>query len=271
MWQAELKKKKFETLHTDELSGDQSEAVEILEKTKPLNPNYLFLDGERFNKNFVNLLTKANLKIIKIDDNYKANNLQIWAVVNPNIYAKTKYYKKSNFKKVLAGQKYILLRQEFQKKTKEKNKNQILVALGVAAKKNFITVLKSNLNKFGFNVQIAKKYNASEMVKAIDAASAVICGASVTLHEVWARGKMAIPIYQAKDQALFYKWCKNQCISVVSSKQNQKRYLKKKIKQISYLAQNKTQNFIPKVSPYGADMVIEKLFGKTLNPHAKKN
>lgn len=234
--------------------------MEILKKTEFLGPKYLFLDGERFRKNFINFITTKGIKIIKIDDNYKANKIKTWAVINPNIYAKKKYYRNKNFKIILAGKKYILLRNNFQKKIRKKSKKHILISLGVSAVKKLKSNLKNSLKKLGVKIELAKKYNANEMIKAIDDASAVICGASVTLHEVWARKRTAVPVYQAKDQARFYKWCKKHFIPVVSSKKKKPSYTASFITLAIKKTLRKKSDYIPQITPNGADMVIKKLF-----------
>ena len=49
----------------------------------------------------------------------------------------------------------------------------------------------------------------------------IICGASVTLHEVWFRKRLALPVYQAKDQELFHKFLeKKKLPNVVSINRN---------------------------------------------------
>lgn len=259
-WQADLHKKNYKTLNTSNASGKKSEANEIIKKTSFLGPKYLFLDGERFRKKFINFITAKKIKVIKIDDNYKANKIKTWAVINPNVYSKKKYYKKQNFKIILAGKKYILLRHEFQKKIKKKNEKRIFISLGVSAVKKLKTNLKNSLKKLGLEIQIAEKYNSNEMIKAIDNASAVICGASVTLHEVWARKRTAVPVYQAKDQARFYKWCKKHFIPVVSSK-NKKPFVTARLITLAVKKIiRKKSSHIPQISPNGADVVINKLF-----------
>lgn len=255
-----MHKKKIDTIHTTNESGNKSEAMEILKKTGYLNPNYLFIDGGRFNKSFINFLKRNKIKIIKIDDNYKADKIKTWAIVNPNIYAKKNSYRRTSCKKIFAGKKYVLLRPEFQAKPRKEKKTKILISLGVSAGQKLVMMLIRNLKNLGFKVEIAKKYNAAQMVKAIDTSSAVICGASVTLHEVWTRKKIAIPIYQAKDQVQFYKWLKKRSFPVFTFKKNQESSLAYAItKKIDAILKNKLKTF-PKIGPRGADMVIKKLF-----------
>jgi len=186
----------------------------------------------------------------------------LWAVVNPNIYAKKNLYIKNKFIKILAGKEFIILRKAFKKKLTKKNKGkqQILVSLGVSATKTLTSIIKNGLNKLGFKVQIANKYNSFKMVREIDAASAVICGASVTLHEVWARKRSAIPIYQAKDQARFYKWCKEHDISILIFRKNQDAYKAQAILQMVLKTLQEKPKPLPWISPSGADKIVKNLF-----------
>lgn len=167
----------------------------------------------------------------------------------------------------MAGKKYILIRQEFQRKSKKKKpkKSRILISLGISATRILITKIKKEIKRIGLPVRIAKKYNAIQMVDAIDTATAVICGASVTLHEVWARGRLAIPIYQAKDQIRFQKWCKNRCIPVLTSMKKNDHHTARMISKTVKKILLKKPKIIPKISPYGADKVVENLFCQMSN------
>lgn len=260
-WETKLKNKHFnKIIHIKNTTGEKSEAKEILKKTKLIKPSHLFLDGDRFKNSLVKHFVKSKVKIVKIDDNYKAKKGKLWAVINPNIYAKKYFYSEGTFKKVLVGKKYILLRREFQKKIfKRKNKNRILISLGVSAKKSLIQLLKKYLKKFGWQVSIARNLNTKDMVKAIDRASLVICGASVTLHEVWSRKTAAIPIYQARDQVRFQKWCKEKSIPVASSINKPFHQTAQSVARI-FRNLNTKPLTIPKIKTNGADEVIKKLF-----------
>lgn len=261
LWLTELNNKKFKTINIKNVSGSNSEANEIIKLTKEIRPEYLFLDGARFRKNFLEKFEKQGTKTIQIDDNYKANQSTSWAVLNPNIYAKKELYEAQRFGKILAGPEYILLREEFKRKGIQKRKTGIvLLALGVTGKEELLRSVKNEIMKFGLKVVIADKFNAAQMVDAIDSASLVICGASVTLHEVWARARNAIPVYQAEDQLLFKEWCLDNSIPFATSIKTKKNIVVNRIIKLVEENQKRKSIILPQVNCAGADSAIKDLF-----------
>ena len=189
-------------------SGTMDEAKELL-KRNPLpkdQNNYIFCDGNRFLNSFFKEIKLENLKTILLDDLGFPIRDNLDCVVNPNLYANLELY--SNWKtKIFAGSSNVLLREEFFQPTKKfKLKRSILISLGTSNTVELIRLIEQKLISDGFIVRIAINFSAKQMIEAIDEASFVICGASVTLHEVIARKRIPIPIYQVEDQILFVKY-----------------------------------------------------------------
>ena len=198
-------------------SGTMDEAKELL-KRNPLpkdQNNYIFFEGNRYSNSFFKEINLENLKIILLDDLGFPIRDNLDCVVNPNLYANLELY--SNWKtKIFAGSSNVLLREEFFQTTKKfKLKRSILISLGTSNTVELIRLIEQKLISDGFIVRIAINFSAKQMIEAIDEASFVICGASVTLHEVIARKRIPIPIYQVEDQILFVKFLKEKKIPFV--------------------------------------------------------
>ena len=97
----------------------------------------------------------------------------------------------------------MLLRKEFERPIKPIKKKSIFVSLGTAASDNIISIIDHLAKEYEFSVILSGGFSVNEMIDAIDNSLFTICGASVTLHEVWRRNTIALPVYQVKDQFHF--------------------------------------------------------------------
>lgn len=204
-WEAFLKKRRIKTIVISKTSGDENEAKELINKLEEnLDRIKLFIcDGNRFRNSYMSSLKKFIKKTILIDDLGLPVRDQADIVWNPNIYANPSLY--SNWKniKLFAGEQYILFRKEFERPIKQFKKKSIFVSLGIAGSNSIISIIEDIAKEHGFIVKLSCGFSANEMIDAIDHSLITICGASVTLHEVWRRNSIALPVYQAKDQSLF--------------------------------------------------------------------
>jgi len=261
LWEKELKNKKVKTLKLENVGGNKSEAGEIFQLTKKIRPEYFVLDGARFGVKFLKTFKERSAKTILVDDNYEANKSESWAVINPNIYAKKELYNKNLFERILAGPDYILLRQDFQTKLTQRRKTGVvLLALGVSGNEDLLGSLKRKIMEIGLKVVIAKNFSAARMIESIDSASLVVCGASVTLHEVWARARDAIPVYQAKDQMLFKEWCLENSIPFATTINTKTDFAVKCIMKLVEENLKKDSVHLPEINFAGADNAVNKLF-----------
>ena len=198
----------YDVFYLSNETGTKEEAREILKINYLFKDqdNYIFCDGNRFLNSFFKEIKQENLKTILLDDLGFPIRDSTDCVVNPNLYANLELY--SNWKtKIFAGSSNVLLREEFFQPTeKTKLKRSVLISLGGTRKPKLIDLIKKKLINQGFKVCIARGFSANQMVEAINKASFVICGASVTLHEVISRKRIPVPIYQFKDQIHFVKY-----------------------------------------------------------------
>lgn len=189
-------------------SGDADEARLLADAAKRIRATHVVLDGGRFVPAFVKSLSDFGVRVVLVDDTASADVSAAWAVVNPNIYATGSLYSHPHPERVFAGPDFILLRPPFLKPlTAPSSSAIVLLAMGISAGDALLKILIDRIEGLGLKPVVAQRMSANEMAAAIDASAAVVCGASVTLHEVWARAKKAVPVYQARDQQLFWKWC----------------------------------------------------------------
>ncbi len=204
-WQAELSKRKIKTVVLSQTSGDEKEAKELIKKTEAhLDKIQLFFcDGNRFGNNYLSSIKKIFKKTVLIDDLGFPIRDQAEIIWNPNIYASSSLYKNWKKIKLFTGEEYVLLRKEFDRPIKSAKKQSIFVSLGIAASDNIISIIDQLAKEYKFSVMLSDNFSVNEMIDAIDQSLLTICGASVTLHEVWRRNTIALPVYQVRDQFYF--------------------------------------------------------------------
>ncbi len=204
-FEAELKKRRIKTTILSQTSGDENEAKELINKVEGyLDQIKLFIcDGNRFGNSFLRSIKKFFKKNILIDDLGLPVRDQAKIVWNPNIYAAPSLYNNWGNIQIFAGRQYLLLRKEFERPIKPIKKDSIFVSLGVAASDKIIPIVDEMAKKHEISVIRSDGFSVNQMIDAIDNSLLTICGASVTLHEVWKRNTIALPVYQVKDQSLF--------------------------------------------------------------------
>lgn len=217
-WQSELRKRKIKTILLSQTSGDENEAKELIEKAEAYidNIQLFFCDGNRFGNNYLSSINKIFNKTVLIDDLGFPIRDETDIVWNPNIYATSSLYKNWKKIKLFAGEKYILLRKEFDLPVKSFKKQSIFISLGIAASDKIIPIIDQLAKEYKFSVILTDNFSVNEMINAIDQSLLTICGASVTLHEVWRRNTIALPVYQAKDQFYFKQFLEDKEIDFVN-------------------------------------------------------
>jgi len=209
---------------------------EIIKLVKKLDIDLVVIDNYKINYKYEKKLKdKTNVKILVLDDTYEKHYCDI--LLNHNIYAKTKKYKKLVPKKceLRCGAKYTLLRDEFIKAKKrhykKSKKINIFISMGgsdtaqlnipilKALKKytdikiNLVTTTANkNLNKlkkYSKNKQNIKLHVDSKKIAKIMAKSSLaIVTPSVVLNEVFFMGLEFIAIQTAKNQNEMFKYIK---------------------------------------------------------------
>lgn len=216
-WLEYLKLNGFNAVLIDKNYDSTLEVEAILACFESLKIDFIVLDGDRFDSNYINLLNANKIKAVILDDVAKIIRRSAWRLINPNIYATDQLYQGWDIKTYL-GEDYVLLREAFLKESQIKPiENKVLLALGVMMDQDSTFELARRLNEAGFISEIASGFTPEQMVDEIDSSTLIICGVSVTLHEVWNRNRIALPVYQAKDQILFHEYLKTKGIPQVIS------------------------------------------------------
>ncbi len=216
-WFVYLKSNGFNAVLIDKNYDSTLETDAIIAYFENSKIEFIVLDGDRFDLNYLNLLNSNQIRTVILDDVAKIVRNNAWRLINPNIYASEQLYQGWNIKTYL-GKDYVLLREAFLTESHIKPiENKVLLALGVMMDEDSTFELARRLNETGFSTKIAKGFTPEQMVDQIDSSALIICGVSVTLHEVWSRNRIALPVYQAKDQILFHEYLKAKNIPQVIS------------------------------------------------------
>ncbi|WP_418179591.1 UDP-2,4-diacetamido-2,4,6-trideoxy-beta-L-altropyranose hydrolase [Aliarcobacter lanthieri] len=214
---------------------ESNDFEELNELIKKLSIDLLIIDHYKIDYKFEKKLKKENksLKILSFDDTYEKHYCDI--LLNHNIYANTKKYKKKVPKncELRCGLEYTLLREEFLKiknRKIEKTKT-IFLAMGGADHKNLnikvlktiqknlqssfrVNIVTTNANK---NLEKLKNYcenkswinlqiNSNEVGKLMYESSFAIVTPSVTVNEIYYLDIPFIAIKTAKNQNEMYKY-----------------------------------------------------------------
>ena len=213
-WQKELNSLRIKTVRLVNCSGDLLEATELINQCKEtIDSVKLFIcDGNRFSSSYLTKIKYSFHKVVLIDDLGSPVRDEVDYVWNPNIYANQGFYDKWKTKNYYCGVQYLLLRKEFYQAEYKVEKKSVFISLGKASSKVLVSTIERVIRKLGFSVIISNNFTVNEMIKAIDDSYVTICGASVTLHEVWMRNAFALPVYQAADQIHFMAFLKSKGI-----------------------------------------------------------
>ncbi len=218
-WGAILKKRNIKVIFLYQTSGDQYEAKELINKTKEylVDIQLFFCDGNRFSNSYLAITKKFFKKNILIDDLGLPVRDQADIVWNPNIYASSFLYNNWKNIRLIVGEQYILFRKEFERPINQVKKKSVFVSLGITASDKILSSIDQLAKKYKFSVTRSDRFSVNKMIDAIDNSLFTICGASVTLHEVWRRNSIALPFYQVKDQSLFKKFLIGNSIDFINT------------------------------------------------------
>lgn len=228
-WGAILKKRNIKVIFLYQTSGDKYEAKELINKTKEylVDIQLFFCDGNRFSNSYLAITKKFFKKNILIDDLGLPVRDQADIVWNPNIYASSFLYNNWKNIKLIVGEQYILFRKEFERPINQVKKKSVFVSLGITASDKILSYIDQLATKYKFSVTRSDRFSVDKMIDTIDNSLFTICGASVTLHEVWRRNSIALPFYQEKDQSLFKNFLIGNSIdfiNILDQNENQIKY-----------------------------------------------
>ena len=237
---------------------------------KKLNIDMIVIDHYDINYNFEKKLKESNknLKIFVFDDTYEKHFCDI--LLNHNISANKRKYNNlvPNHCELRCGSKYTLLRDEFIKIKKQKNrfkKNKenktIFIAMGGADHSNINIDILKTVNKFrkknkqnikvnivttnaNKNLEKLKEYvknrkwvnlhiNSKQIAKLMMKSDFAIVTPSVTVNEVYYLGLHMIAIKTAQNQIDIYKYLKKKKFLVL------KEFNKNKLEKSIYIIEKR--------------------------------
>jgi UDP-2,4-diacetamido-2,4,6-trideoxy-beta-L-altropyranose hydrolase len=214
------------------------EKDELLKLINDLKIDLLIIDHYGIDYEYEKYIKEnSNIKILSFDDTYERHYCDI--LLNHNISANEKKYRElvPNFCELRCGSKYTLIRDEFVKEKRQKNRENnskrknIFIAMGGADSKNInIKILKilkkyknidinvitttanknlKQLQRYSFlNKNITLHVNTTKMAKLINQCDLAIVTPSVTVHEVLFLRKDFIAIKVTDNQDDMYKYLK---------------------------------------------------------------
>lgn len=191
----------------------------------------LILDGYHFDSIYHKYIRKLKIYFVIIDDQTTLSRYNSDLIINQNITAFEKKYKKDNKTKLLLGCKFVILRKEFdswmgKKRPINRNIKKILITLGgsdpfditskimelvsqiITKRIEFIVIIGANNNKtinIPQNIENTRvKYtiikNAKNMAKLMAGADIAITAGGTTLWELAFMGVPSLVIVVAKNQ-----------------------------------------------------------------------
>jgi len=92
---------------------DGADAKDTQEIASVVQPNWIVLDGYRFDDSYQRSIRSSSAKVLVVDDYGHASHQIADLVLNQNVYATANDYGRHCRTKVLAGSKFALLRNEF--------------------------------------------------------------------------------------------------------------------------------------------------------------
>jgi spore coat polysaccharide biosynthesis predicted glycosyltransferase SpsG len=115
--------------------GSPEDACETLAQAHRLKADWVAIDGDRFDSNFLGTVRAAGFRVLLIDDFAARESVTADLIVNPNLDEDgAPYRKRGATATLLMGPSYILLRREFrqwaEKRETRQHGNRILVTLG---------------------------------------------------------------------------------------------------------------------------------------------
>lgn len=162
--EARLKEERVNILHLNTTPGSTDDAHQTAEIAHKLGANWVVIDGYHLGAQYQQIVNRAGLQVLFIDDNAHAEHYYADLVLNQNIHAhQDMYCHREPYTKLLLGTRYVLLRREFLKWQGWKRKipevaRKVLVTLGGSDPHNVTEkVIKAsqNLNIKGLEATVA--------------------------------------------------------------------------------------------------------------------
>lgn len=119
---------------------DEADSSELLDVVTSITPNWIVVDGYRFDDEYQKATKTSGSQLLVLDDYQHAQHHHADLILNQNIYADLDQYETSSHSKILAGPSYALLRDEFSKLTPKRTAveaRRLLVTFGGADPDNW--------------------------------------------------------------------------------------------------------------------------------------
>ncbi len=133
--------------------GGLEDAAETIAQAHRLRADWVVVDGDRFDSNFLETVRAAGFRVLLIDDFADRDAFPADLIVNPNLDDDEEPYRKQGATApLLMGPSYILLRREFRQGTGTKETrqtgNKILVTLGGSDPENLTPKIADALTQW---------------------------------------------------------------------------------------------------------------------------
>jgi UDP-2,4-diacetamido-2,4,6-trideoxy-beta-L-altropyranose hydrolase len=131
-----LNSEQIEVIKLDKVPGSLDDAKFVANLANDLGLNWIVLDGYHFGSAYQKMIKDYGLNLLFIDDNGHSDHYYADIILNQNLHADERLYRKrETYTRLLLGTKYILLRREFLRWQGLKRDNfgdphNILVTLG---------------------------------------------------------------------------------------------------------------------------------------------
>jgi UDP-2,4-diacetamido-2,4,6-trideoxy-beta-L-altropyranose hydrolase len=136
-------------LRIEATPGGAADAAATVACASQARADWIVVDGDRFDSDFLEKLGRTGLRVLRIDDFAGREAFPADLIVNPNLGADSAVYRaKGSGAQVLSGPRYILLRREFHKPHERqfpKQGNRVLVTLGGSDPENLTPRIVSAL------------------------------------------------------------------------------------------------------------------------------
>ena len=267
-WEKELNSKSIKTIALNNDTGGELEANELLQKIVYYKNQFkcFICDGNRFTNHYLSKIKEQIKKIILIDDlGFPVRN-QAHVIWNPNSYATYNLYKGWGEITLFAGPEFLLLRKEFYQPKSTNQKKSIFISLGKACDSKITSLIYELSNQYNYPVVTSTNFDVEQMIEAIDNAILTICGASVTLHEVWTREGIALPVFQAKDQIHFREYLSLKKIPYLTTLESSKKEIENQIRSLLNTFFNRTttekkeKQITLSITPNNSKKLIDELY-----------
>jgi len=112
--ESRLKNEDFEVMHLNAGPGSEADAYQVADLVRKNRASFTVIDGYQFGSTYQELIRSLGLRSLFIDDNGHADRYCADIVLNQNIHANEKLYRRREpYTELLLGTKYVLLRREF--------------------------------------------------------------------------------------------------------------------------------------------------------------